>query len=211
MALQHLPVVFAVDRAGLVGEDGETHQGVYDLAYLHTIPELDIYAPSSQEELAAVMAMALAADRPAAVRYPRGALMNRPLEGPMERGRWETLRPLRPISLVAEGPMVERALLAGEGKDVGVINAWCIRPMDLNMLETIKGHCKQILCLEDGLQTGGLGSRLCEALSGTGVRVARLGVGETPVAQGTASQQYAWCGLDVDSIRRQLENMEEKR
>lgn len=211
VALQHLPVVFAVDRAGLVGEDGETHQGVYDLAYLHTIPGLDIYAPSSQEELAAVMAMALAADRPAAVRYPRGALMNRPLEGPMERGRWETLRPLRPISLVAEGPMVERALLAGEGKDVGVINAWCIRPMDLNMLETIKGHCKQILCLEDGLQTGGLGSRLCEALSGTGVRVARLGVGETPVAQGTASQQYAWCGLDVDSIRRQLENMEEKR
>ena len=157
------------------------------------------------------MPMALAAGRPAAVRYPRGALMNRPLEGPMERGRWETLRPLRPISLVAEGPMVERALLAGEGKDVGVINAWCIRPMDLNMLETIKGHCKQILCLEDGLQTGGLGSRLCEALSGTGVRVARLGVGETPVAQGTASQQYAWCGLDVDSIRRQLENMEEKR
>ena len=212
VALDRLHVVLAVDRAGLVGEDGETHQGVFDVSYLNSVPGMRVYAPANFAELKAMLEEAvLRWDGPAAVRYPRGALMNRPLEGPMERGRWETLRPLRPISLVAEGPMVERALLAGEGKDVGVINAWCIRPMDLNMLETIKGHCKQILCLEDGLQTGGLGSRLCEALSGTGVRVARLGVGETPVAQGTASQQYAWCGLDVDSIRRQLENMEEKR
>lgn len=211
VALQGLPVVFAVDRAGLVGEDGETHQGVYDLAYLHTIPELDIYAPSSQEELAALLPMALAAGRPVAVRYPRGALTNRPLEGPMERGKWNILRPLRPVTLVAEGPMVERALLAVEGRDVGVVDAWCIRPMDGDTIDEIKGRCKRILCLEDGLQTGGLGSRLCEALSGTGIQVARLGVGEAPVAQGTAAQQYAWCGLNVESIRRRLEKMEEGR
>lgn len=210
VALQRLPVVFAVDRAGLVGEDGETHQGVYDLAYLHTIPGLDIYAPSSQEELAALLPMALAAGRPVAVRYPRGALMRRPLEGPMERGKWKILRPLRPISLVAEGPLVERALLAGEGRDVGVVNAWCIRPMDLDAIGAIQAQCKQILCLEDGLRTGGLGSRLCEALSGAGIRVVRLGVGETPVAQGTAAQQHGWCGLDVESVRRQLEDMEER-
>lgn len=210
VALQRLPVVFAVDRAGLVGEDGETHQGVYDLAYLHTIPGLDIYAPSSQEELAALLPMALAAGRPVAVRYPRGALMRRPLEGPMERGKWKILRPLRPISLVAEGPLVERALSAGEGRDVGVVNAWCIRPMDLDAIGAIQAQCKQILCLEDGLRTGGLGSRLCEALSGAGIRVVRLGVGETPVAQGTAAQQHGWCGLDVESVRRQLEDMEER-
>ena len=211
VALQRLPVVFAVDRAGLVGEDGETHQGIYDLAYLHTIPGLDIYAPSSQEELAALLAMAMEANRPVAIRYPRGTLMNRPLEGPMKHGKWRLLRPLRPVSMVAEGPLVERALQAGEGRNVGVVNAWCIRPMDMEMINAIKIQCRQVLCLEDGLQTGGLGSRLCEALTGTGIQVVRLGVGETPVAQGTAAQQHTWCGLDVESIRRQLENMEEAR
>lgn len=204
VALQGLPVVFAVDRAGLVGEDGETHQGVYDLAYLQSVPGLDIYAPASMEELAESLRVALASGRPAAVRYPRGALMDDPLSPPVERGKWTLLRPLEPVSIVAAGRMVETALEAAKGLRVGLVNARCIRPMDEALLRQLSKTCRCVLCAEDGLRTGGLGSRLCEALNGAGVAVVRVGVGEQPVPPATAAQQYARCGMDAASLRKLL-------
>ncbi len=204
VGLQGLPVVFAIDRAGLVGEDGETHQGVYDLAYLQTIPGLDIFAPSSQEELSAALALALAGGRPAALRYPRGSLMSRPRNAPLLRGKWELLRPLRPVTIVAAGKMVQIGLEALSGLDAGLVNAWCIRPMDMEMVGALAETCRTVLSLEDGLRTGGLGSRLCEALQGTGVRILRIGVGDVPVAQASAQAQFRSCGMDADTLRALL-------
>lgn len=204
VALQGLPVVFAVDRAGLVGEDGETHQGVYDLAYLQSIPGLDIYAPASMEELADALKLAIACGRPAAVRYPRGALMESIETTPVERGKWAILRPVRPITVVAVGRMVQNALEGAMGLDVGLVNARCIRPLDTALLDMLRADCRCIITMEDGIKEGGLGSRVCEALAGSGVEVIRLGVGDVPVTHAKVSRQYEICGLDAASLRRIL-------
>ncbi|NCB32116.1 MAG: 1-deoxy-D-xylulose-5-phosphate synthase, partial [Clostridia bacterium] len=195
VALQGLPVVFAVDRAGLVGEDGETHQGVYDLVYLQTIPGLDIYAPATMEELAQSLKLAIASGRPAAVRYPRGALMNMPILTPVERGKWDVVCALRPITIVAAGKMVQTAMEAMKGLDVGLVNARCIAPLDMNMIDAIRETCRCIVTAEDGLKNGGLGSRLCEALSGSSIEIIRVGVGKKPVPQASAARQHAMCGM----------------
>lgn len=204
VALQGLPVVFAVDRAGLVGEDGETHQGVYDLSYLQSVPGLDIYAPATMAELSAALKLALASPGPVAVRYPRGALMDAPLDVPFERGKWALARPLRPVTIVAVGKMVETALSAAEGLDAGLVNARCIRPLDADMLARLKAACECVISIEDGIREGGLGSRLCEAFAGSGVEVIRLGVDEKPVQHATVSRQHALCGMDAPALRRIL-------
>lgn len=201
VALQNLPVVFAVDRAGLVGEDGETHQGVYDLAYLQTIPGLDIYAPATMAELAEFLKLAIASGRPAAVRYPRGALMDMPMGVPAERGKWAVLNALRPITVVAAGRMVQTAMEAAEGLDTGLVSARCIRPVDETVLAALRTECRCVVCAEDGIRDGGLGSRLCEALCGSGVEVVRVGVGEKPVSHASVARQHELCGMDAPSIR----------
>ncbi len=204
VALQGLPVVFAVDRAGLVGEDGETHQGVYDLAYLQSIPGVDIYAPATMAELADTLKLAIASGRPAAVRYPRGALMDALTEAPVERGKWAVLRPIRPLTVVAVGRMVQTALEAAEGLDVGLVNARCIRPLDETMLDALCAKCRCVVTIEDGVKEGGLGSRVCEALAGSGSEVIRLGVGDMPVPHAKVARQYEMCGLDAASLRKIL-------
>ncbi len=204
VALQGLPVVFAVDRAGLVGEDGETHQGVYDLAYLQSIPGLDIYAPATMAELADTLKLAIASGRPAAVRYPRGALMDALPETPVERGKWAVLRPIRPLTVVAVGRMVQTALEAIECLEVGLVNARCIRPQDETVLDALRAKCRCVITIEDGVKEGGLGSRVCEALAGSGAQVIRLGVGDMPVPHAKVARQYAMCGLDAASLRKIL-------
>ena len=111
VCLQNLPVVFAVDRAGLVGSDGETHQGVYDAAFLSTLPGLDIYCPATQEELSAMLELAVALHRPAAVLYNRGSLMRTPIKKPIEFGTWETLGEIAPVTVVAAGDTVAKGQL----------------------------------------------------------------------------------------------------
>ena len=204
VALQGLPVVFAVDRAGLVGNDGETHQGVYDIAYLQTVPGLDIYSPATMAELSAALKLALASGRPAAVRYPRGLLMDVPLDIPLERGKWVVMRPLRPITVVAVGQMVQNAIEAVEGLDVGLVNARCIRPMDSAILSELSSNCHCIISIEDGVKEGGLGSRICEALSGSNTDVIRLGVGDLPVPHAKLSRQHEMCGIDAPALRKLL-------
>lgn len=198
VALQRLHVVFAIDRAGLVGPDGETHQGVYDIAYCLTMPYMDIYSPSSMQELREMLKMAVDGINPAAVRYGRGSLPNRQYP-PVEYAKWLELRPVSKVTVIAAGRMVEIAERATETLGVGLVNARFIRPMDEEMLNKIRETAKHVITIEDGIVQGGMGSRIAQRLSG--IRVECLGVGEMPVYQGSIDEQTRLSGMDEAAVR----------
>ncbi len=202
VALQRLPVVFAVDRAGLVGADGETHQGVYDIAYTLTMPDMDIYSPASKGELREMLGLALKMGRPAVVRYGRGALPEREYP-PVEYGKWLELEPVGEVTVIASGRMVEIAREAVEGTGAGLVSARSIRPMDEAMLRRIGERARRIITLEDGLKSGGMGSQIAEWFSGS-IKVIPMGVGHVPVRQATVAQQDALCGMDVQSVQNNI-------
>ncbi len=200
VALQKLPVVFAVDRAGLVGADGETHQGVYDIAYTLTMPNVDIYSPASKGELREMLAIAIDKGNPAVVRYGRGALPE--VDYPaVEYGKWLEIKPVSKVTVIATGRMVETAKRAAVGTDAGIVSARCIRPMDEDMLKRIGEEAHVIITVEDGLASGGMGSRIAERFSGS-IKVIRMGVADTPVQQASPMEQDILCGMDEDSIKR---------
>ena len=200
VALQKLPVVFAVDRAGLVGADGETHQGVYDIAYILTMPNVDIYSPASKGELKEMLALAIDKGNPAVVRYGRGVLPETEYSE-VEYGKWLEIKPVSEVTVIATGRMVECAKMAAEGTDAGLVSARYIRPMDEEMLQRIGREAKIIITVEDGLASGGMGSKIAERFSGS-VKVIRIGVGENPVQQASPKEQDVFCGMDEESIKR---------
>lgn len=205
VCLQNLPVVFGIDRAGLVGEDGETHQGVYDIAFLRTLPGMCILSPATQEELAAMIPLALTQTGPVAIRYNRGALMSAQLQTPVEIGKWEEIAPAEEgkIIVLASGRMVKTALSAAEGLPVSVINVRSIKPMDEEMLLRIKRCGKPVFTVEDGILSGGFGEAV-KAMIGSEVEVVCFGVGEQPVKHAPVSEQDKLCGMDAESIREKL-------
>ena len=198
-------VVFAIDRAGLVGEDGETHQGVYDIAFLRTLPGMCILSPATQEELAAMIPLALTQTGPVAIRYNRGALMSAQLQTPVEIGKWEEIAPAEEgkIIVLASGRMVKTALSAAEGLPVSVINVRSIKPMDEEMLLRIKGCGKPVFTVEDGILSGGFGEAV-KAKIGNETEIISFGVGEQPVKHAPVSEQDKLCGMDAESIREKL-------
>ena len=198
VALQRLHVVFAIDRAGLVGADGETHQGVYDIAYCLTMPYVEIYSPASKGELEEMLKMAVEGDVPAAVRYGKGTLPDRVYPA-VEYGKWIEIKPISNVTVVATGRMVEIAERAVENLDVGLVNARFIRPMDEDMLDMIKQKTSYVITIEDGIAQGGMGSRIAQRL--TGIKVECMGVSEKPVGQGTCDEQTRLCGMDETAVR----------
>ena len=202
VALQKLPVVFALDRAGLVGADGETHQGVYDIAYALTMPYVDIYSPASRGELAEMLKLAVNKGNPAIVRYGRGLLPDAEYP-PVQYGKWLELQPISEVTVIASGRMVETAKKAAEETGAGLISARSIRPMDEDMLRRIGERARRIITIEDGIASGGMGSRITEWFSGR-VKVIRIGVGETPVRQATVEEQDVMCGMDYESLKRTI-------
>lgn len=200
VCLQELPVVFAIDRAGLVGEDGETHHGVYDMSFLRNLPGMIIMAPSSQEELEKMTEFAIALDSPCAIRYNRGSLRSTPLTQPMVLGEWEVLTPLSSVTVIAEGRLVQTALEACRGLDAGVVSARFIKPIDKKLLSTIRRTTKMVITLEDGIVSGGLGTAIREYFDGS-ICVRALGIPETPVSQATIAQQDTLCGISVELVR----------
>lgn len=198
VALQRLHVVFAIDRAGLVGADGETHQGVYDIAYCLTMPYVEIYSPASKGELEEMLKMAVEGDVPAAVRYGKGTLPDRVYPA-VEYGKWIEIKPIAKVTVVATGRMVEIAERAVENLDVGLVNARFIRPMDEDMLDMIKQKSSYVITIEDGIAKGGMGSRIAQRL--TGIKVECMGVSEKPVGQGTCDEQTRLCGMDETAVR----------
>jgi 1-deoxy-D-xylulose-5-phosphate synthase len=212
VALQNLPVTFCLDRAGLSPNDGPTHHGLFDIAYLRCVPRAVIMAPRDEHELCAMLRTALAHDGPAFVRYPRGAGTGAPAPAAprltLEIGRAEVLRRGQGLWLWALGPMVADALalaerLAAEGVSAGVVDARFAKPIDRDLLLIHAAEGGLIVTLEDAVVTGGFGSAVLEALSEAGVAtpVERIGWPDTFVPHASSvAELRARHGLAPDQM-----------
>ncbi|MEC7751082.1 MAG: 1-deoxy-D-xylulose-5-phosphate synthase [Myxococcota bacterium] len=212
VALQELPVTFAMDRAGLVGADGATHQGAFDIAYLRMIPNMVVMAPCNENELAGALATALDHDGPAAFRYPRGtgpgvAIESNPQAWPLGKGRWLRTTEAPEVTILALGtfsPIAVKAAetLEAEGILVDVADMRFAKPLDEELLLAAAQHSKLLVTLEEGCLAGGFGSAVLEHLNAHGLStpVRRLGLPDTFVEHGDPVVQYARVGLDQEGI-----------
>ena len=213
VCLQGVPVVLAMDRAGLVGADGATHHGLFDIAYLRHLPNLVLMAPRDGHELAEMIAFALEQELPVAIRYPRGRPPEQPFSPntePIALGRAEVLRQGDTVALVAYGSMVQTAcevadLLATESLDATVVNARFAKPLDLDLLEDLASRVKVVATLEEHALAGGFGSAVLEALVACGdvpPRLLRFGVPDELIVHGDRDALLAQVGLDAESVAR---------
>ncbi|HNW38860.1 MAG TPA: 1-deoxy-D-xylulose-5-phosphate synthase [Candidatus Omnitrophota bacterium] len=179
VSLQELPVIFAIDRAGIVGEDGVTHQGIFDLAYLRSIPNLVVMAPSDGRELEQMLELALRLDKPVAIRYPRGeAPLNEDVGFPLKIGQGQLLKEGKDFTAIALGSMVSETkqaleLLSPEGLTGSLINARFITPLDMELIKKTCSGKKFIFTIEEGIKDAGFGSGVAQEL---GRPVVRLGL-----------------------------------
>ncbi len=219
VALQGLPVVFAIDRAGLVGEDGATHHGVNDLAYMRTVPGMVVASPSDEHLLRCLLATALSDDNhgPFAIRYPRGSGRLVDWKCPLETieiGKARCLRPGTQCAVLSLGPLAYETgcaldALADEGFSVAHYDMTFLKPLDEELLRALAESGVPVLTVEDGTLNGGLGSAVAEWFADngyTGVRLRRLGLPDKFVPQGTPAQLYELCGLDAGAIAAAVRN-----
>lgn len=215
ICLQNLPVVLGVDRSGIVGEDGSTHHGLYDIPMLTNLPNMAVFSPASQQELQQMLKMAFSRQTPCALRYPRSALPQR-LEGeqPVLWGKWQLQGEIQPVMLIATGDMVENALqaaelLKNEGICCSVINARFLRPMDEELLEKLR-ECRVIYTMENGVIAGGMGEHIARFLEGLPVHCFGIDDRKVP-AHGSVKELLARCGLDAESLAQQIQEDLKKR
>lgn len=223
VCLQNLPVTLCLDRAGLVGEDGPTHHGVFDLSYLRQMPNMCVMAPKDEEELRHMLATAIAIEGPAAVRYPRGAGLGVPLTDSLETlsvGKAEVLQEEGDIAFLAVGTMVEKAkeaaaILKEEGIEAAVVNMRFIKPLDTELLGEMARTKKLLITAEENVLAGGFGSAVAEYLADHGIEVPllRFGIPDRFIEQGTRRELLSLCGLQPDEmaerIRERLSQLDE--
>lgn len=212
VCLQNLPVVFAIDRAGIVGDDGPTHNGLLDLSYLRHIPNIVVMAPKDTFELRAMLELALKHDGPSAIRYPRekvqSSVTSHPSPVTFDIGEGEILKTGEDIAFIATGNCVHSASSAAkrlerEGISVMVVNARFIKPLDRNLLISIASRIKRIITVEENTLTGGFGSAVLEFLNDMEiphVKVRRLGLPDEFIAQGQQDELRKKYGLDEEGI-----------
>lgn len=212
VCLENLPVVFAIDRAGLVGGDGATHQGAYDVAYLRCLPNIHLAAPRNARELRAMLAYAIRRDGPTAIRFPRASVEPVPAgEWPaIEWGRWERLEQGTRAAILAYGSTVGPALAAARelGGGIEVVNARFLKPLDENMLLDLARRHHFILTVEDAAVTGSLGTAVAETLARRGEvapRLIALGLPDAFIEHGETATQHRLAGIDAQAIVRALE------
>uniref|UniRef100_UPI0005CB89A4 1-deoxy-D-xylulose-5-phosphate synthase n=1 Tax=Syntrophaceticus schinkii TaxID=499207 RepID=UPI0005CB89A4 len=210
VALQNLHIIFALDRAGIVGEDGETHQGVFDLSYLRHIPRMTVMAPRDQSELVAMLKSSLKYSGPIAIRYPRGS-------GPQEEvdyrlpvlpfGRGELLREGEDLVILAVGPLVYQALEAAEqlsmkGKEAAVINCRFVKPLDEELILEWSNRTKKVITIEENVIAGGFGSAVLELLADRGFNgeAARMGIPDSFLGHGAPDLLCRSIGLNAAGI-----------
>lgn len=223
VCLQNLPVTLCLDRAGLVGEDGPTHHGVFDLSYLRQMPNMCVMAPKDEEELRHMLATAIAIEGPAAVRYPRGAGLGVPLTDSLETlpvGKAEVLQEEGTIAFLAVGTMVEKAkeaaaILKEEGIEAAVVNMRFIKPLDTELLGEMARTKRLLITAEENVLAGGFGSAVAEYLADHGIEVPllRFGIPDRFIEQGTRCELLSLCGLQPDEmaerIRERLSQLDE--
>jgi 1-deoxy-D-xylulose-5-phosphate synthase len=212
VGIQRLPVIFAMDRAGLVGEDGPTHMGLYDIAYLLAVPGMVVTAPKDGTEMIALLRSAIAYhDGPFALRYPRDAVPDAPPKTADVKavpfGTWEVLRHGKEFAILAVGTMVLPALaaaeqLALEGIDMTVVNCRFMKPYDEVTLNAIAATHKHILTVEEGTVVNGFGAYMATVIGGIdpAIRVGVHGVPDRYLEQAPRKVQLKWTGLDAAGI-----------
>jgi len=210
VALQELPVSFALDRAGVVGADGPTHHGAFDLAYLRLIPNLVVAAPRDENELQRLLATAIDSGRPFALRFPRGTATGCDVEPdpkPLDIGKGELLRPGSDLAIATLGRTVAPALAAaeileGHGVSAAVVDARFAKPLDAALLTALAREVGVLVTVEDHTRVGGFGSAVLELLaeSAPGTRVHRLGLPDRFLDHGDAVAQWSEAGIDSEAI-----------
>lgn len=215
VALQNLPVVMCLDRAGIVGEDGATHHGAFDLAYLSCVPNLTIAAPRNEWMLRQMMYTASKADHPTVIRYPRGigegVEWKNTAFTTIEEGRGEQLREGKDVAVVAIGTMANVAMRASERSErsVAVYDLRYAKPLDADMLDDIASRFDKIITIEDGVIRGGVGESVAAYLArkGANAKVVNLGIEDKFVEHGKPSELYAECGYDEVALLRAINNI----
>ena len=210
VALQNLPVVFALDRGGIVGADGATHHGAFDLSFLRCIPNLTVMAPADENECRQMLFTAFRQDGPSAVRYPRGtgpgaAVLQEMTALPLGKGevRRESAAPAgRRIAVLAFGSMLAPALAAAEMFDMTVANMRFVKPLDAELVRRLAATHDALVTVEENALEGGAGSACLEVLASAGLEhpVLQLGLPDRFVDHGDSAVLLRECGLDADGI-----------
>ncbi len=218
VCVQNLPVVFCMDRAGLVGDDGPTHMGLYDIAYMRTLPNMTVMAPRNEEEMLPMLEHALSLNAPAAIRYPRGSSggRHRDTVAPIVQGKAEVLRGGSGVAILALGSTVDIALDAYDLLASGefgrsdrlptVVNARFAKPVDAALIEALSRDHSLILTLEEHSLAGGFGSAVVEAASDAQwpVKIERVGIGDVLVQHDSQPGQRALFGLTPQKIAERV-------
>ncbi|MBO5113225.1 MAG: 1-deoxy-D-xylulose-5-phosphate synthase [Lachnospiraceae bacterium] len=209
VCIQNLPVVFAIDRAGLVGSDGETHQGIFDLSYLSSIPGMHVMAPKNKWELSDMLKFALSLNAPVALRYPRGEAYAglQEYRMPIELGKAEAIYLENEICLMAVGSMVKTAVkvrkrLHEEGFSCSVINARFVKPIDENAVEYAAKHHRFLVTMEENVASGGFGEKVREYFDGltTDCKLINIAIPDEYVEHGNVDLLKKEIGIDEESI-----------
>lgn len=209
VTLQNLPVVFALDRAGLVGADGATHAGAYDIAYLRCIPNMSVLTPADENECRQALYTAFLQDHPTAVRYPRGAGAGVAVQAEMTAlpwGKGEIRRQGQRIAILAFGTLLYPALAAAEKLDATVANMRFAKPLDAALVAELAKTHDAIVTVEEGCAMGGAGSAVMEALAAAGIEkpVLALGLPDEYIQHGDPAKLLAMCGLDAAGIEQAI-------
>lgn len=214
VALQNLPVVFALDRAGVVGEDGPTHHGVFDISFLRSIPNLIIAAPADENEMQHMLKTAFDANAPFVLRYPRGAGFGVTIEDEpknLEIGKGVWLKKGKDATILAIGNRVHPALQAAEklaekGINCGVVNMRFVKPLDVKIIDEALKHSPRLVTVEDNMLAGGFGSAVAEYLSDkhADYNLLRLGIGDEFVEHAKAAQLYDRTGVSAEQIEKHI-------
>ena len=209
VAIQNLPVVFALDRAGLVGADGATHAGAYDIAFLRCIPNMSLACPSDEMECRQLLSTAFAQNHPVAVRYPRGAGCGASVSTSLEAmpiGKGEIRRSGQKIAILAFGTLLHPALQAAQALDATVVNMRWVKPLDVELLLAVAGRHEALVTVEEGARMGGAGSAVMEALHAAELTlpVLQLGLADEFIEHGDPAKLLALQGLDAAGIEASI-------
>ena len=215
VCMQNINCVFAIDRAGIVGADGETHQGIFDLSYLSMIPNMVVTAPKSMDDLPKLLEWAVNSKKCVAIRYPRGGdqiKLNKIKK--IEYGKWEEVTKGKHVTIIATGKMVQLAYLANKTYklDATIINALFVKPLDEDYLDKLIKKNENILTIEDNILNGGLGSQISFYLAkkGFGGRIISMGFDDCFVPQGSVDELYKKEGLTIEKIKSNVEKLGEE-
>ena len=211
VAIQNLPVVFAIDRAGLVGADGPTHAGSFDLSFLRCVPNMIVMAPADENECRQMLSTGLSLDQPSAIRYPRGQGLGKTIEKNLKTipvGKAEVKRTGNKLAILSFGALYAAAETAAEHFDATLLNMRFVKPLDTELIKELAKNHSAFVTLEDNAISGGAGSAVCEFLQKTkiSIPVLNLGLPDEFIEHGTREECLAHVNLDTQGITQSIEN-----